>query len=1068
MSTQEFLQDYIEEVQEHLLDMEKSLLVLEQEGANQEQIAQVFRAAHSIKGASTYMGFEGLATLTHELESLISGIQLSARSVPSEGISLLLKCVDLISRSVEHVKQMGAEPPLDASFLEALRKAFSPGEALSNLSEDESNGSDGNAAAEKAEPASSPPPAGGAAEVTVALQPIEDAALEFQTPIEEEDEELLEIFISSFRENFFELLNLLKSSADTCMSEEEGKRACDLVEKLISSSRYMDYHPVGACLEDLEKSFHPSNGDGVLRTEMEKRLQGCAVQLDTLIPGLAISSSAPTGPEQPETGFKEEDEELLQIFISSFRENYSALVDYLKSTGQADLRKEDLDAAREMAGKLISSAQYMDYQQVVTLLADWEMNLDDTMDVRPSGQALLELLEACARELDAIVPGLEIASSYEPERTAPESSAGPECPIEEEDQELYAIFLSSFQQNYTKLSEIVSSRSLSPQDFERAFELTGNLIQSSQYMDYQQIVGFVEEWNEALADFRNRKKTDPEPLQQLFSDLGERLHEKLTGFEIPDLPMKQPEKEQVDMLRDIDLLFEPSPGRATAPAEQAPDMAEVLREAMEQMAPAEPAREAAPAQPPLEEKKGTPPPPRQETKVPVKSQPSREPAPSVAKKDRTVLVTEDVPHHSSTLRVDAKKVDQLLNQVGELVVTRSEFIQTASFFRDILRDLTTQGLLPKNELRRLRLLTFRLNESTQSLGRVANDLQASVMRVRMLPISQLFQRFPRIVRDQALKQGKRVELVVEGGDTEIDKRVLEQMNDPLVQFLRNAIVHGIETPDERLRAGKPETGVIRLAAYHSGDYVAIEIEDDGQGVNTEKLREILRKRKEISQAEMERLSDQEIAYSIFMPGISTYEKVDGAAGRGVGLDVVKENVEHMNGSVEVESHPGQGTRFIIRIPLTVAIIRALLVREADQIFTLPLTSVTEILRYRPETTFSIEGFRVITLRGKTIPLVNLRDLLSMGTSLPEERHRFIVIVSTSFREVGLVVDALMGEREVVIKSIENGLQTIEGFSGATILGDGRVSLIVDVSALLKMMRSSFNPQRIAKRAEQVH
>lgn len=347
-----------------------------------------------------------------------------------------------------------------------------------------------------------------------------------------------------------------------------------------------------------------------------------------------------------------------------------------------------------------------------------------------------------------------------------------------------------------------------------------------------------------------------------------------------------------------------------------------------------------------------------------------------------------------------------------------------------------------------------MNESTQSLGRIANDLQASVMRIRMLPIIQLFQRFPRIVRDQALKLGKRVELVIEGGETEIDKRVLEQMNDPLVQFLRNAIAHGIESPEVRRRAGKPETGVIRLSATHAGDYVVVEVEDDGGGIDIQKLRDLLLSGSAVSRRELDRLTDTEIAYSIFMPGMSTYDRVDGAAGRGVGLDVVKQNVEHMNGTVEVESIQGKGVKFIIRIPLTVAIIRALLVRQAEQIFTLPLTSVTEILRHRPADAHSIEGFRVITLRGKTIPLVDMGEMLNIGSRPTEGRGRFVVIVSTSFREVGLVVDGLMGEREVVLKSIENSFQPVEGFSGATLLGDGKVSLIVDVSALLRMMKNS--------------
>jgi two-component system chemotaxis sensor kinase CheA len=302
--------------------------------------------------------------------------------------------------------------------------------------------------------------------------------------------------------------------------------------------------------------------------------------------------------------------------------------------------------------------------------------------------------------------------------------------------------------------------------------------------------------------------------------------------------------------------------------------------------------------------------------------------------------------------------------------------------------------------------------------------------------------------------GKKLELLIEGGETEIDKRVLEQMHDPLVQFLRNAIAHGIESPEERREAGKPEVGSIRLAAYHEGDFVALEIEDDGRGIDTDRLRKALQGRGEMTLAEIERLSEDDLKYAIFLPGLSTRETVDGHAGRGVGLDVVKENVERMNGTIEVFSTRGTGTRFQIRIPLTVAIIRALLVTAADQVFTLPLTSVAEILRYKREETHAIEGFEVISLRGRTIPIVHLSQLLNLPESPGDRKSRFIIIVSTSFREVGLVVGGLMGEREVVIKPIEDDFHVFRGFSGATVLGDGTVSLIVDVSALLRMMRDT--------------
>lgn len=817
------MQDYVEEVREHLIDMEKSLLLLEREGVDKEQIAQVFRAAHSIKGASACMGFEGLTNLTHELESLIAAVQNSARSVPQTGITMMLDCVDLISKAVDHVKQNGCEPAIDSSLVENLHEAF----FKDGLSQQK--------------PHSETPAC-----------PQEACPL-----LEEEDEELLAIFVGSFRENLSNLFDLLNASSGSDFSGSEREAILESVEKLISSARYMDYEPIVAQLEQWAKLFEP---------------------------------------------------------------------------GEAP------PATRRKA---------------------------------------LEELEAHAAGFARMVPQLAILCAEQPPAFSPAAS-----PIEEEDQELFSIFLDSFQQNLAGLAEAISGRSPDKVNLEKASELTAGLIQSSKYMDYARIVELLEDWEGSLSAFKEMDAVDLGPLREKLSAIAQKIKGQLTDLNLPGFPQEPPQG-------SLSLL----------PAEE-PDLGRYIA------------------------------------------------------KEPTVLISEEIPQNAATLRVDAQKVDQLLNQVGELVVNRSEFIQTATFFRDIVRDLASRGILPKNELRRLKLLNFRMNESTQSLGRIANDLQASVMRIRMLPIMQLFQRFPRIIRDQALKLGKRVELVIEGGETEIDKRVLEQINDPLVQFLRNAIVHGIESPEERRRAGKPETGVIRLSANHAGDYVVVEIEDDGRGIDTQKLRELLLSRNALSRRELERLTDAEVAYSIFMPGISTYDKVDGSAGRGVGLDVVKQNVERMNGTVELESERSRGARFLIRIPLTVAIIRALLVREADQVFTLPLTSVTEILRHRPEDTHSIDGFKVITLRGKTIPLVDLGDLLNVGSRPVENGRRFVVIVYTSFREVGLVVDALMGEREVVIKSIENNFQPVEGFSGATILGDGRVSLIVDVSALLRMMKNA--------------
>lgn len=883
MASQDFLQDYVEEVREHLIDMEKSLLALEQEGVAGEQIAQVFRAAHSIKGASACMGFEGLTGLTHELENLIAAVQSSERSVPPAGISLLLDCVDLISKAVDHVKENGSEPAIDSSLLESLHEAFLD-DGFSVLKSE-------------SEVAVEPPVEPAKSRIDSHLSENSDSIQDEHSPIEEEDEELLAIFVNLFQENMSLLFDLLNSSASTFIGDDDRKSLAALVETLIASARYMDYQPILTRLEQWSSGL--TNGGGASRREALESLEAHAAVFRRLVPQLAIPQPV------------------------------------------------------------------------------------ETLSFSPSAQ------------------------------------------IEEEDQELFAIFLGSFQQNLVSLAEAVSGSRSDKVGLEKASELSESLIQSSKYMDYGGIVELLNEWLGSLNAFKEMDSLDLAPLRQKLLEIAGKIKMQLPTLDLSGFYADKSALPLSPVLEDkddkIDIAFHAGE-TVSSSSKELPVIDVPIYDKQEQ-----------------------------------KGQSSGRSAADFAKyfsKERSQASFEEMPTNAATLRVDAQKVDQLLNQVGELVVNRSEFIQTVTFFHDMVRDLAAEGLLPKQELRRLKLLNFRMNESTQSLGRIANDLQASVMRIRMLPIIQLFQRFPRIVRDLALKLGKRVELVVEGGETEIDKRVLEQMNDPLVQFLRNAIAHGIESPEERRKAGKPETGVIRLSATQVGDYVVVEVEDDGGGIDTQKLRALLFSRNAVSRRELEKLTDEEIVYSIFMPGISTYERVDGAAGRGVGLDVVKQNVERMNGAVEVVSNEGQGVKFIIRIPLTVAIIRALLVREADQIFTVPLTAVTEILRHRPADTHSIQGFRVINLRGKTIPLVDLGELLNLGEPQTGEGGRFVVIVSTSFREVGLVVDGLMGEREVVLKTIENTFEPVEGFSGATILGDGRVSLIVDVSSLLRMTKNA--------------
>ncbi len=402
-----------------------------------------------------------------------------------------------------------------------------------------------------------------------------------------------------------------------------------------------------------------------------------------------------------------------------------------------------------------------------------------------------------------------------------------------------------------------------------------------------------------------------------------------------------------------------------------------------------------------------------------------------------------------SIRVDAGKIDALMNQVGELVVSRAWFAQLFSEMRELQQSLKQSFKLDTREMKQVKGLTFRLSEATVALGRVANELQEGVMKVRMLPIAQLFNRYPRLVFDLVRDTDKQVELDIRGEDTELDKMVIEEISDPLIHIIRNAVDHGVEPVEERRRQGKPETANIRLEAYHEGNHVVIEIADDGHGLDLDRIRAKALAGNFANRDELERMTPKDLTGLIMHPGFSTAEKITHTSGRGVGMDVVKKNIEKLNGTIEIDTTPGVETRFRIKIPLTLAIIPALLIKVRGELFTIPLATVEETLRIEEKHISTIEGVEVMQLRESTLPLVCLDGLFNMDVAGSIDRA-FVVVVSTGLKRVGLVVDELLGQEEVVIKPLEDYLQERSGFSGATILGDGRISLILDVYELVNL------------------
>jgi len=386
---------------------------------------------------------------------------------------------------------------------------------------------------------------------------------------------------------------------------------------------------------------------------------------------------------------------------------------------------------------------------------------------------------------------------------------------------------------------------------------------------------------------------------------------------------------------------------------------------------------------------------------------------------------------ASSIRVGTDKVDSLIDLVGELVITQSMLSQLGENF----------------DLSRVQQLI----DGLEQLERNTRELQEGIMRIRMLPISFAFNRFPRLVHDLSAKMGKQVELKLSGEQTELDKTVMEKIGDPLVHLVRNSLDHGLETPEKRLASGKPETGLLHLNAYHQGGTIVIEISDDGAGLNEEKILGKAIERGLVSSDET--LSPEKIHELIFMPGFSTADEVSDVSGRGVGMDVVRKNIHSLGGSVDVSSTPGLGSTFTIRLPLTLAIMDGQTIQVGDQRYIIPLISIIESVEIKPGTVKQVTGKgEVYSLRDEYVPIIRLYELFNLTPRSDKLEDGLLVVVEFEDRKVGLLVDELLAQQQVVIKSLEINYRKVTGMAGATILGDGTVALILDISGLLTLYR----------------
>ncbi len=392
------------------------------------------------------------------------------------------------------------------------------------------------------------------------------------------------------------------------------------------------------------------------------------------------------------------------------------------------------------------------------------------------------------------------------------------------------------------------------------------------------------------------------------------------------------------------------------------------------------------------------------------------------------------------IRVDIDRLDTVLNLAGELVLSRNRLMRLGTR----LSESSVDGELQSQ-----------VSEAIAQLDLVTSDLQLGVMKIRMQPIAKVFNKFPRMVRDLARQTGKQMELVLSGEETEMDKTVIEEIGDPLVHLIRNAVDHGMEFPEERAAKGKPQCGTIALSAYQEGRNIIVSVSDDGKGIDPEAVKRSAVEKGIISADEAERLTERDALGLIFLPGFSTAKEVSSISGRGVGMDVVKTNISRINGTISIDSEIGKGTRIVFRLPLTLAIIQALTVEAGGEVYAIPLSNVIENIRVTGDEIKTIEGREAINIRDRVVPVVRLGALVSGKDSPGKSEWKYIVVIGIGEKSFGVLVDRLHGQEEIVMKSMSEYLKGTEGVAGACITGDGNVILILDMAGLLTSAKGAY-------------
>jgi two-component system chemotaxis sensor kinase CheA len=1094
------LPDFIVEAEEHLEEMEALLLKLVQQPDDLEVFNDIFRPIHTIKGGAQYIGLEKISRLSHRLEDLLDLLREGSIASSSEMVETLISGADRIALLVKELEATQREETSVDDLVVRLDQWISgdgatieiSGKAVSGVAAEVSHGT-----------ASSPYAAEEDSELYVIFESHlqekygELAARLEQLAVGGDVETLLQQVLNILEQmrssaNYMDYLDLVQRYQIWLSDIESALQHNNRGEPLQLNVLLRNMHELSELFPILKTVVVPLPAEQATTSKSTESQEAVDVT-DAVARAFAAFSGEDDSDNASaalELAASSIDCALLPDFIIETEEHLEEMEGLLLQLMQEPGDREILNDIFRPIHSIKGSAQYIGLTRISRL----SHVLEDLLDLLREGElessfGIVEMLIAARdcilhlneelkqhqqeqSEVDDLVETLQQLMHSSVQEPAVVASSPVSVSVshlssspyqDDEDQELFDIFIGHLHEQHDEIASLLQSLAGGSDTIETLDLCTvvvEKMASSANYMDYVDLVQRYKIWLNEIARAREEllggAETSIAFIQQNMDELAALFPSLRSGQTalhstaepiikvvvnkpvvggLQDTLAKKESAERAASVQSRTLFDEQLFSNLAGALDRSlpissKDEYETLNQIFDELVSGESVVQekiAAESSQPV-----------QKAKVKPSSVISE-----AAKKD-----TIDSKIKKS-VRVDAEKIDTLMNQVGELVVDRSYFFQLMSEMRNLQRHLKDTLGLEQREVKMLRTFTYRLGEAIASLGRTSNELQEGVMKMRMLPISQIFNRYPRLVHDLTRSSTKRVNLVVKGEDTELDRMIVEELSDPLIHIIRNAVDHGIETEAERRENGKDEEGTLILEAYQESNHIVIEVTDDGKGIDPNKVRKKAIEKGLYTVEEMERFSNDDVIALIMTAGFSTADKITGTSGRGVGMDVVKKNIEKLNGTLEIDSRVGMGTQMRLKIPLTLAIIHALMVRVSSDLFTIPLANVDETVRIFKKDTSTVEGVEVIRLRGETLPIFRLSTVFGQSRAAQSDKS-FVVIVSVGGQRTGFVVDELLGQEEVVIKPLADYVQDKSGFSGATIIGDGRISLIIDVYEMVRM------------------